>query len=208
MRKIFAAVLITLILSPLLYAQERPDALELYNTSRYEEAVEVCKQELELTPSNMDSYSVLCWSLVRLGNYDEALKYARQGMEFSRYDPRMVEVVGEVHFYQGRNLEALKWFEEYTVLSPTGPRIDTVYYLMGEIYIRLGEYNRADIAITTAVYHTPTVAQWWSRLGYAREQAGDYKYALEAYNEALRLKPGFSEAERGRERVREKMETG
>jgi len=159
-------------------------------------------------PQNMDSYAVLCWSLVRLGEYDEALKYARQGMEIARYDPRMVEIVGEAHFYEGRNLEALKWFEEYVVLAPTGPRIDTVYYMMGEIFIRLGEFHHADIAITTAVYHTPVIAQWWARLGYAREQAEDYPYALEAYNEALRLNPGFNEAVRGKARVEEKMKSG
>jgi len=207
MRNVLLIVLILMISTFGLAAQDRPDALQLYNGGQFEKAIEICIQELELMPRNMDSYAVLCWSLVRMGKYDEALKYAREGMEISRYDPRMVEVVGEVHFYQGRNLDALKWFEEYTVLSPTGPRIDTAYYLMGEIYIRLGEYNHADIAITTALYHTPSVTQWWSRLGYAREQAKDYTYALEAYNEALRLKPGFNEAERGKERVKEKMQT-
>ncbi|MFW5727068.1 MAG: tetratricopeptide repeat protein [Spirochaetia bacterium] len=170
--------------------------------------MEVCLQELEEMPQNMDSYAVLCWSLVRLGRYDEALDYAEQGMQISRYDPRMVEIVGEIHYYQGRNLQALEWFEEYTVLAPTGSRIDTVYYLMGEIFIRLGEFHHADIAITTALYHTSSVAQWWARLGYAREQAQDYEYALEAYNEALKLRPGLNDAERGKNRVQEKMETG
>lgn len=208
MPRVFTASLLFLLVLATLAAQDRPDALKLYNAGDYRRAIEVCLQELEDMPQNMDSYAVLSWSLVRLGEYDEALKYARQGMEIARYDPRMVEIVGEAHFYEGRNLEALKWFEEYAVLAPTGPRIDTVYYLMGEIFIRLGEFHHADIAITTAVYHTPVIAQWWARLGYAREQAEDYTYALEAYNEALRLKPGFNEAERGKARVEEKMKTG
>jgi len=203
-------VILIMLLFPslVLFAQERPDALRLYNSGQYSQAVDVCLQELEETPQNMDSYAVLCWSLVRLGRYNEALDYAQQGMEISRYDPRLVEIVAEVHYYQGRNLQALEWFEEYTVLSPTGPRIDTAYYMMGEIFIRLGEYHHADIAITTALYHTSSVAQWWARLGYAREQAEDYPYALEAYNEALRLRPGLNDAERGKSRVQEKMKTG
>ncbi len=213
MRRVNTTLIISIIilsLIPTLYlsAQERPDALRLYNNGQYTQAVEVCLQELEEMPQNMDSYAVLCWSLVRLGRYDEALDYAEQGMQISRYDPRMVEIVGEVHYYQGRNLQALEWFEEYTVLAPTGPRIDTAYYLMGEIFIRLGEFHHADIAITTALYHTSNVAQWWSRLGYAREQAEDYQYALEAYNEALKLRPGLNDAERGKSRVQEKMQTG
>ncbi len=208
MRRVFPFFITFLFLCVALTAQDRPDALRLYNAGEYRQAVEVCKQELEDMPQNMDSYAVLSWSLVRLGEYDEALSYAREGMEIARYDPRMVEIVGEVHFYEGRNLEALRWFEEYGVLAPTGARIDTVYYLMGEIFIRLGEFHHADIAITTAVYHTPAIARWWARLGYAREQAEDYPYALEAYNEALRLNPGSNEAERGKNRVEEKMKTG
>ncbi len=201
-------IIISLIPTLYLSGQERPDALRLYNNGQYTDAVEVCLQELEEMPQNMDSYAVLCWSLVRLGRYDEALDYAQEGMQIARYDPRMVEIVGEVHYYQGRNLQALEWFEEYTVLAPTGSRIDTVYYLMGEIFIRLGEFHHADIAITTALYHTSSVAQWWARLGYAREQAEDYEYALEAYNEALKLRPGLNDAERGKSRVQEKMQTG
>jgi tetratricopeptide (TPR) repeat protein len=204
-----AVFLLSLLAAPL-YAQtdEKPDALQLYYDGEYRRAVEVTKQELEEMPRSMDSYAVLCWSLLRLGRYDEALEYAQRGMEVSRYDPRMVEVVGEVHYYKGNNLEALKWFEEYTVLNPTGPRIDTVYYLMGEIFIRLGEFHHADIAITTAVHHTSQVAKWWARLGYAREMAEEYEYAIEAYNEALRLKPDYTDAERGIERVEERMSEG
>ncbi len=190
------------------FAQNKPDALKLYNNGEYEEAVEICLGEIEAMPRNMDSYAVLCWSLIRLGRYDEAYKYAQQGLKISRYDARLVEVVGEVHYYKGNNLEALKWFEEYSVLAPTGPRIDSVYYFMGEIFIRIGEYHHADIALTTAVYHTPSVARWWARLGYSREMAEDYRHAVNAYDESLRLNPNLTDAVRGRQRAEEKLKEG
>jgi tetratricopeptide (TPR) repeat protein len=123
-------------------------------------------------------------------------------------DYRIIEILGEAHFHLGNNLEALKEFEEYAVLAPTGDRIDIVYYYMGEIFIRLGEFNHADIAFTTAVYHSPNNARWWARLGYAREMAKDYEYALEAYDQALTLNSSHSEARRGKERVLRKMESG
>ncbi|MFO7848598.1 MAG: tetratricopeptide repeat protein [Spirochaetia bacterium] len=189
-------------------AQDKPDALQLYNDGEYEEAVEVCLEELESTPRNMDSYAVLCWSLIRLRRYDEALEYARQGLNVSRYDPRMVEAMGEAQYYKGRNIEALEWFEEYVELSPTGARINIAYYFMGEIFIRLGEYHHADIAFTTALHHTPSVARWWARLGYSREMTEDYEYAIEAYDKALELKPNLSDAARGKERAEEKVQEG
>ncbi len=192
----------------LLYSQDRPDALEKYKQGKYKEAVSICLVELEDMPSNMDSYSVLCWSLVRLKRYEEALDYGKKGIAVSRHDIRIIEILGETYYYLGKNLEALKYFEEYSVLAPAGDRIDIVYFYMGEIFIRIGEYNHADIALSTAVYHSPNIARWWSRLGYAREMAKDYPYAEEAYEKALMLNPSYTEAERGKERIAKKLENG
>ncbi len=205
--RVFLAVVI-LMLSINIFGQDRPDALILYQNGDYKQAVDVCKSELELRPGNMDSYSVLGWSLLRLGRYQEALDESKMGLKISRYDARIVEIVGESNFYLGKNLEALKWFEEYAVLAPTGGRIDTVYFFMGELFIRMGEYNHADIAFTTAVYHAPNIARWWARLGYAREMAKDYDYSIEAYNKALELAPSFPDAKRGKERVEAQRRNG
>lgn len=187
---------------------DRRDALVLYQQGNYEEAINVCRAELEVMPKRMDAYVVMGWSQLKLGRYDAALETARKAYAISPADYRVLEILGEVHFYKGNNLEALRFFEQYVVIAPAGDRIDTVYYLMGEIFIRLGEFNHADIAITTALYHSPNVAKWWARLGYAREMASDYSWAIDAYRKALQLNATFTDAERGIERVREKMENG
>ncbi len=199
---------VILIISMFVFGQERPDALLLYQNGDYKEAIGICNSELELRPGNMDSYSVLGWSLIKLGRYQEALENSKEGLKISRYDARIVEIIGEANFYLGKNPEALKWFEEYVVLAPTGGRIDTVYFFMGELFIRMGEYNHADIAFTTAVFHTPNIARWWARLGYAREMAKDYTYSIEAYNKALDLAPSFPDAKRGKERVEAQLRNG
>ena len=189
------------------FSQER-DALKTYKEGNYKEAVEICRAELEVMPQRMDAYVVMCWSLIKLNRYEEALEAARKAYRISPTDYRIIEILGEAHFFLGNNLEALQFFEQYVVIAPTGDRIDMVYYYMGEIFIRLGEFNHADISISTALYHNPNIARWWSRLGYAREMASDYTYALDAYKKALRLNATFPEAERGIQRVLEKMENG
>ena len=72
---------------------------------------------------------------------------------------------------------------------------------MGEIYVRQAKYNHADIAFSQAVMMKPERDYWWTRLGYAREMAGEYKSAANAYDQALTLNPGRSEAKTGRTRV-------
>ncbi|MEW5814734.1 MAG: tetratricopeptide repeat protein [Spirochaetota bacterium] len=205
--KISTLVLLSLVT---LYSatQERQDALELYRKGKYEEAIAVCLQELEVMPRRMDAYVVLGWSLLRLERYQEAFDNAAKGYQTAPNDHRLIEILGESNFYLGKHQEALKYLEEYAVLAPTGDRIETVYYLMGEIYIQLGEYNHADIALSTALYYSPNVARWWARLGYAREMAKDYQWALDAYNKALNLNSSLTDAIRGKERAQQKLGSG
>ena len=188
------------------FAQERPDALERYREGKYEEAVAITLREIKDSPRSRDSYSVLCWSLIELRRFDEALVRAEEAYGFAPNDPRIVEVIGEAHYYLGGNLDALSYFERYAVIADTGDRIDRIYYFMGEIFIRLGEYNHADIAFSTALYHSPNVSIWWGRLGYARELAEDYPFALSAYERALSLNPNLTDANRGRQRVQQRAE--
>jgi tetratricopeptide (TPR) repeat protein len=190
---------------PSLSAQTRPDALQEYRNENYERSVAICKTEIAVAPNNLESHVVICWSLIRLGRYAEAQAYALAGRNISRYDPRIIEILGEVHYYEGRNREALQFFQDYINLAPEGQRIDSVYYFIGEIYIRLGRFRHADIALSTAVHWMPGNAAWWARLAYARENAGDLSEAVTAYEQALSLDPQHTDARRGLDRVRQSM---
>jgi len=189
-----------------LHGQQRQDALELYREGEYAEAVRICLEELELygaddSRNRMDSYSVLGWSYIRMGEYQNALNYARAARNEVRGDPRIIEIEAEALFYLGRNLESLALFEEYVSLNSTGNRIDVVYYFMGELFLRIAEFNRADIAFSTALYYSPQVASWWARLGYTKEQIQDTEGAAQAYTRALELLPSLEAARIGLERI-------
>jgi tetratricopeptide (TPR) repeat protein len=199
-------LLFSFVLPLFLGAQTRPDALQEYRNGNYELAVNICRTELVQNPNNMDSHVVICWSLLRLNRFQEALGYAQAGRAINRYDVRIIEILGEINYYEGRNNEALQYFQEYINLAPEGQRIDMVYYFLGEIYIRLGRYRHADIALSTAVHWLPGNALWWTRLAYARENAGDsadLADAAAAYERALALDPQLADARRGLDRVRQ-----
>jgi tetratricopeptide (TPR) repeat protein len=199
--------LLLILVFPNTFAQQK-DALVLYQQGLYDKAIEVCILELEETPKRMDAYVVMGWSQLKQEKWDEAMVTAAKGYEISPTDYRILEILGEAHFYRGNNLESLHFFEQYAVIAPDGDRIDLVYYFMGEIFIRLGEFNHADIALTTALYHSPNAVKWWARLGYAREMAQEYVWAINAYQRALQLNATFVEAERGIARVQEKLGNG
>ncbi len=186
-----------------LFAQAKRDALVLYNNRKYKEAIEVCDEEIKADPGHVDSYVVMCWSLVANREYARAEQIAYDGLKQSRYDMRLIEVLGEAKYYLGKNSEALKQFQEYLSIAPdrTGSRVGTAYYYMGEIYIRQTKFQKADISLSAAVRKNPLSDYWWTRLGYAREMAGNYYEAMSAYEEALKLDPLKNDAINGKERV-------
>lgn len=194
-------VLIFFFLTLSVFGQEKPDALKMFREKKYKEAELTCLEELKVTPRNMDSYTVLCWSLFAQNKFQESLKYAEKGMAIVRNYHSLLLSAGEALFYLGRNREALTYFERYAVFYPTHERIRNIYNYMGEIFIRLGEFNNADIAFSTALHYYGQFSGWWSRLAYAREMAKDYKAALEAYNKALQINPNQADARLGKERV-------
>jgi tetratricopeptide (TPR) repeat protein len=203
-----ARVVLTLALATLaavgLSPQDKPDALRLYIDGKYDDARRACLSEIAASPSNVESYIVLSWSLISLGRYADAENYALKGYALRR-DPRLTETLGETAYFLGRNDAALRNFENYVGAVPEGGRVGSAYYYIGEIYLRLGRFGHADIAFSTALQFTPGSAKWWSRLGYARERYGDFVHALEAYKKALSIDPRLQDAADGAERIAAKL---
>lgn len=182
-------------------AQTKPDALVMYRQGRYADAIQTCLNEIKENPANVESHVVLCWSLVKAERYAEADSWAEKGRTLSKYDPRLIEIQAEAKYYQGLNADALALFQEYISYAPNGSRLGPAYYFMGELYLRLAKYRHADMAFSAAIQLEGYNALWWSRLGYAREMAKEFRYSLDAYEKALELDPSFQDAVRGKERV-------
>jgi tetratricopeptide (TPR) repeat protein len=204
-RAAFAAVVIAALVTAQVSAQDKPDALELYRANKFAEAVKVTQQELAVSPNNIDSYVVMGWSYLRLQQYPEAMAAAQKAITLNPNDPRVIQIQGEAQVFLGKIDDALKNLEQYVVLRPGGDRIGRVYWLMGECYIRLKEFQNADIAISTAVYYEQNNAVWWARLGYARELGNSLKWASDAYSRALKLDPGLVDAQHGKDSVDKKL---
>lgn len=205
MKNIFIILILLFAFSA--FSQVKQDALVLYNSGNYPQAIAVCEQEIQENPERVESYVVMCWALVRNKQYLEAEQRAKDGLAISPYDIRLIEILGEAKYFLGKNNESLEQFQRYVASAPeSGSRIGVAYYYMGEIYIRQAKYQHADISFTTAVKKEPLLDTWWVRLGYAREMATNYYEAANAYDEALRLNPSSVDADRGRTRVSLKLQ--
>ncbi len=182
---------------------QKADALALYRAGRFADSIAICEMELQQNPNNIDSYCVICWSLVRLKRYAEAEARAIEARKISPTDIRLIEILAEAKYYLNKNAGALEFFQLYLANAPQNSGdIGFAYFCMGEIYIKQARYQHADISLSMAVHVKPVeYAYWWVRCGFAREKAGAYDKALEAYNKALELDRTLAEATRGKERV-------
>ena len=205
MKKIISVVTLLTLLFTALAAQTK-DAVVLYHNGNYKEAIQVCEDELKGNPNRIESYVVMCWALVENKQYAEAEQRAAQGLTISPYEPRLIEIFGEAKYYLGKNDQALEEFQKYVAnVNESAGRFGKAYYFMGEIYIRQARYQHADIALSNAVKAEPMLDNWWVRLGYAREMAGNYYEAMAAYDEALRLNSSSIDASQGRVRISAKL---
>lgn len=202
-------IVLLFLVTNITFSQEDKDALALWKNGNYESAVNVCLAELEDPETTIaqkrESYTVLCWALLDSKRYAEVIKYGSKAFEMSPRDWRIVASLGEAHYNLGNNTEALYLLEKYIELKSSGDKVDYVYYLMGHLFLRLEQYNRADVALSMAVFLRPLDARWWARLGYAREQAKDFIRAKEAYDKALSINPSLVDAERGKKRVHQSL---
>ncbi|GHV28643.1 hypothetical protein AGMMS4952_12860 [Spirochaetia bacterium] len=194
----------------------RPDALRSYTTGRdlesrgrldeanqhYDEAVRICRDEIAQNGSNMDSYTVLTWTLQRQKKYAEVITWGQRGLDANGVDYRIIETMGEAYFYLNRYEDSLRSMQRYVNSVPQGQRSSVAYFFIGEIFRLQRKFHRADIAYTTAVRIDPGAALWWFRLGSVREEAREWQPAMEAYQRALRLNPNYREAAEGLERSR------
>ena len=207
-KSVLSILIVLLIQTAAVFAQtQQKDALVLYHNGKYRESIQVCEEELKSDPTRIESYVVMCWSLVKNKQYAEAEERATEGLVVSPYDLRLIEILGEAKYYLGKNSGAMEQFRKYVASAPeSGSRVGVAYYFMGEIFIRQARYQHADIALSSAVKKEPLLDTWWVRLGYAREMAGNYYESVAAYDEALRLNSSSVEASRGRERVSTKLQ--
>lgn len=207
MRSFLLAALVALLLVAGLPAQEEepPDALAMYRRGDFDAAIATTLDELAANPNSIESYVVLGWSLNAAGRHQDAIDYALQALQVNQYESRIIRILADAYIGLGDDLQALDYLEEYVRLFPISENIDRVYASMGEIFIRIGEFNHADIALSASLYHNGGVADRWARLGYAREQLEEWSHALEAYDRALELEPGNSDALRGRDRARAQL---
>lgn len=213
-----AVALAVLLALPALLSAQEGDALQAYRNNQYQAAIEITQREIKADPGNMDSYAVLGWSLNMLKRYPEAIQFATKGNQVNPGDHRMVGILAEANYALRNDLAALGFYQKYITmalqLDVDNRYIRDAYRDLAEIFIRFNEFHHADIALFSATQYDrgksanepARAARLWARLGYVREQEGDFRNALVAYDKALSLDESNADAVEGKARAAQKAQ--
>jgi tetratricopeptide (TPR) repeat protein len=197
-------------------AAQGPDALKIYLEGRsleaggnreaanlrYKEAIEVCRAELALNPRNMDSYTVMMWSLFRQGLYAETIAEGLNARKQAE-DGRVLEIMGEAYFYLGNYAQCIAMMQRSIAIAPFGDRVATAYFFKAEAYMVLQKLEHAEIAYSTACNMEGGMPRWWYRLALCRERLGLKQLAKVAVERSLGLNPSDPDAIALLERLRQ-----
>lgn len=87
--------------------------------------------------------------------------------------------------------EALYHFDEAIRIIPD---YADVYFNKGNVYIKLGQYQKAIAQYQEAIRLKPYYAEAYNCMGSAYADTGQYEKALEYFNKSIRLKKNFADA--------------
>lgn len=175
-------------------AEVRAALAELYLAAgRLDEALEQYAKAVGLSPKDGSLRVRYASALMVKGRAEEAVRVLEGGHRLKPLDAEGWYTLGQAYFALGRHKEAGVALENAIALAPL--RFPAAYYYLGQVYLALGDAQKAKSRLTVAVRLEPKRAEYRYQLCLANEKLGDKEGARYQCKEALKLKPGYREAE-------------
>jgi len=196
--------------------------MALFRLERYEEALEIAGDALELKPESPTEWSNLGFVLSALGRNEEALEAFERALAFDPESPGILTSKGVVYFRMGLLKEALETFDcaleveprkasdwackiprfgffsrnKAPIMKPDNARI---WYWKGNLFLALGEQEKALNAFKTALESDPDHVDSLITGGNLLCEFAEYGEAFRCYLRALKLSPGNEAASKGKQ---------
>jgi tetratricopeptide (TPR) repeat protein len=146
--------------------------------------------------------AVAQWYLEK-GLVEEAIEQGQAALKLDENHQDALILLGWAYQAKGDDDQAISSFEHVAELNKDNefamidPRMNVVYYNLGELYRRREEYDKAIEALQLALKVDRTDADARFALATIYQQQGDHEAAIQEFNETLRYVPEFPEVYQG-----------
>jgi predicted O-linked N-acetylglucosamine transferase (SPINDLY family) len=158
---------------------------------KLDEAVDCCRQALELKPDFVEAQFNLANALRDLGRLDEAVACYRRALELKPNLPEAHSNLGSVLKNQGHLDEAVAYHRRALHLKPDYAE---AHSNLGNALQAQGKMDEAIACYRRALDLKPTFAEAHFNLGIALKEQGKLDEAVACYRCALQLNPNYAEA--------------
>ena len=187
----FAAVAVVLALSSgcedFLRSEELvTEAQQLGAAGRRQEAFAAVQTAVAIAPDNPRAHRELAMHFIARGKTDEALEELQAASKAAPRDAGLASEVALTMDALGDKKGALRWFRRAADIDP---KDGLILGLLAGSLLNAGETEEALAVGDRAVKLAPRMQPAQFNLGLARWRSGDRSGALEAFREAIRLRP-------------------
>ncbi|QDU00075.1 HEAT repeat domain-containing protein [Gimesia aquarii] len=130
-----------------------------------------------------------------LQKFEEAFKYAEQGLKIDKMNPRLYIAKGLVFSNQSNSKEALKQFNKAVELSP---RDTFTYLIIASHHIKLKQYQEAIAAYDTVIKISPDDLQPYLFKAQILNELSHWDAALKVYDQIIQKNNRYVRAYTGR----------
>jgi tetratricopeptide (TPR) repeat protein len=177
----------------LLASNEDPDlvrAVDLFRKGRLAQAERLCREFLKENPTNVTAIRLLAEIGLKIGVYDDAENLLERCLELAP-DFRLARLNYAHVLGRREKLEdALAQIDQLLEEEPNKPA-----YLAqrAAIFVRMGEFSKAIPCYEFLLNNFPAQPSIALSYGHALKTVGEQDKAIDAYRQAIRLRPNFGD---------------
>ena len=172
--------------------------LQAYKIGDFKGAVKVFTKLTEREPKVSFCWYVILESLSYLGKWEEMIKIGEKGRKFHPKNGPIYIGLGEAYSKLEKRKQSIKLYKKGLKLLETDlvryPNDETVLNFLGEINIRLGNYEEAIEFSQRAANINPKSENHLHGIGLAYKEKRDYDNAIAFYEKSLDVNPKHSYA--------------
>jgi protein O-GlcNAc transferase len=172
------------------------DALRLLSMladekGQWEQAIELARKAVQLAPRVSALYLTLANPLLAMGQVDEAIVAAKEGLQRDKRSFDVLLFLGDAHQQKQDYTTALEYYRKAQQLDRSVPEL---FNNQGNARLALGEFETAIGCYEKAIGLNPRYTDAHFNLGNAFRELTRYEEALAAYHKALECNPKFYKA--------------
>ncbi|MBE8950600.1 MAG: tetratricopeptide repeat protein [Quinella sp. 3Q1] len=163
--------------------QKVEEATRFLDNGKYEDAIKLCNEALELNSDNELAYLRRGNAYYGLKQNERAIQDFNKALEFKQHE-FMYTSRGNAYGNLGQYERAI---QDYNKALQLNPNLADAYYNRGNVYARLGNFKQAIADVTKAIELNPNFAMAYHLRGLCYQELGDEEKVQADFAKAKQL---------------------